>query len=177
MTKILSKERTSLAYDGTPEVEGPLHPSLAEGVRIVLSPGINEVSDNDYAVLYHDRNFRRHVETGFLIMVDEDEQPIRPPSPQAFVPAPVSDAETDPDVLFPVRETPLVSPEEHNAALGAGKDETNPPEVVKLPKKRQADVDAYYAMSEADRAVMYPTLAGQAKADVDADARAPKVTA
>lgn len=176
MTKILSKERTNLAYDGTPEVEGPLHPSLAEGVRIVIHPGINEVSDNDYAVLWHDRNFRHHVETGFIVVVDEDEKPLaRPPAPQPFVPAPVAavnDAEADPDVLFPVREKPLVSPEEHNAALGAGT-----PEAAKLPKKRQGDVDAYYAMTDADRAVTYPTLTGQAKADVDADPRAPKVTA
>lgn len=201
MARIYSHEKTKLAFDGTPEAKvhdsrtgrphldpqapprglPPGHPGNA---RSVLSHGVNEVSDNEHALLAQDVNFQRLVADKTLVFLDKEGRAIAPPDAPDYV-APTGSA----DDAYPPRDEPLVSEAEHNAGgetlPGAGKTPTGSeiPGGAADPlakggsagAKPDADVskevDDYFSLQGADRAAMYPALTPAAKKLVDSDPR------
>jgi hypothetical protein len=120
--RIHSGESTALAYDGTREL-GDLHPLVPVGTRVTLHPGVNELSDNDFAILAADRNFRSHVASGVHHFLNEDGSAMDAneiPPPKEYQPAPV------PNALDTVNSGAETLPDFRTDAAGVAGDRTNP---------------------------------------------------
>jgi hypothetical protein len=135
--RVYSHESTALAYDGAPSEDNVLPADLA-GHRVVINPGVNELSGKDMALLDHDQHFRRAAKAGFIVPVDDeppaDEAPAQAqPKPQgkgkgkpAELPAEVAKERDDFLALTPDEQAamyPALSPEGKAAvdAAQAGK--------------------------------------------------------
>lgn len=198
MARIYSHEKTKLAFDGTPEAkvsddrdrigkpsahhDAPVR-GLPKGhplhVRSVLSHGVNEVSDNEHALLAQDVNFQRMLDDKTLVFMDEDGKAIaQPPTPDYVAPA-----DATADEQYPEAGEAFVSEAEHNAGgetlPGAGKTPTG----SEIPGGKAdpltgggadpvaKEVGDYWSLQGDERAAMYPALTPAAKAKVDADKR------
>lgn len=204
MFRIYSNEKTKIAFDGTPEVPSPemvrraggVYPDMPPqglpaghpvGLRGVIHHGVNEITDNEYALLNRDKHFWEAVDAGFIFFLNDKGATINPPPAPDYVPAPVS-APAGKDVVNEGAET---LPEERTDAAGEAGDRTNPttgePANPRKPPPNNsntnktaplkgaapanADVEKFFAMSAEDRAAMYPALSPEEKALVDADPR------
>jgi hypothetical protein len=196
MARIYSHEKTKLAFDGTPEAKvhdhrtgkphlDPQAPArgLPKGhpgnVRSVLDHGINEVSDNEHALLAQDVNFQRMLDDGVLVFMDEDGKAIDPPEAPEYTPP----AEAAKSEQYPPRDEPLVSEAAHNAGgetLPEGGKTPTGSEIPGGPADPLAnggadpvskEVSDYFGLNGDERAAMYPALTPEAKAKVDADPR------
>lgn len=79
--RIFSNEPTALAYDGAPSAENVLPEELA-GHRVIVQPGVNELSDKDVALLKLDQHFERAMKGGYIVDVpDEEPVPAQPAKP------------------------------------------------------------------------------------------------
>jgi len=171
MTRIHSNEPTALAYDGTPEL-GDLDPKVPAGSRVVIHPGVNDVSDNDFAILGADRNFVLHYERGIHHFLKDDgaavERGSEPKTPE-YVPivAPES-VELHPENLAA----------DPRARLDGEKDKAYAARMKALDASEATgkEVEDYFSLTPDERAAMYAALSPEAKALVDADDRS-KATA
>jgi hypothetical protein len=196
MARIYSHEKTKLAFDGTPEAKihdertglPHVHPEapprgLPKGhpahMRSVLSHGVNEVSDNEHALLAQDVNFQRLVADGVFHFLDDEDRVIDPPEAPEYV----APADADKGAEYPERSKPLVSEAEHNAGgetlPGAGRTPTgseipggkaDPLASGKLTGAAK-EVEDYFGLQGEERAAMYVALSPEAKKIVDGDTR------
>lgn len=122
MTRIHSNEPTDLAYDGTPET-GEGDSRIPAGQRVILHPGLNVVTDNEYAVLNQDVNFRRHATAGIMHFLNDDGAAI----PLADRPRPVPFVQSvTPPNLDVVNQGAETLPDFRTDAAGVAGDRTNP---------------------------------------------------
>lgn len=211
MVRIFSNEKTKLAYDGTPEVPsaevqrdqkdrvGFVHPTIPgqglpdghpSGMRSVLSPGMNEVSDNEYALLSRDANFQAHVKAGWMVFMDDEGRPLSEPPPvPEYKPAPVN-----PGMAVVNQGAETLPPERTDAAAlngavppnnpvtgqtsGTGPAPVGTPRPVNsgpvigptppLAPEVQREIDDYRALTADEQEAMYPALTPEARAVVDA---------
>lgn len=207
MVRIYSNEKTKLAYDGTPEVPsaevredqtarvGFVHPTIPgqglpdghpSGLRSVLSPGMNEVSDNEYALLSRDANFQAHVKAGWMVFMDDEGRPLSEPPPvPEYKPAPVN-----PSMAVVNQGAETLPPERTDAAAlnGAvppanpvtGQTSTTGPAPIGTPEpvnpgpvtgptpEVERELADFRALAPDEQEAMYPALTPEARAAVDA---------
>lgn len=153
--RFINYERTRVAYRVGDE---------GHEFNVVAEPGVNEVSDDVARLLANDEHFNRHAIGGFIVILDDDGQPV--PVPDRFherVAALAARRKPDPAVVAHVNRTVFPTAAQVALAeseLNADREEDHA-EVIAPAGPSQADVDflkAWGAMDEATRAAMLPTL-------------------